>query len=298
MSKLSVEQCKNLHPRAVAGAASEVTNREATGDKSVTIDKYEREVLHELIKPDTIKRKGGGDDDKLEPKHEFMIWDSNTGLFSSSHVTLTYPKLNKGELRLYFNAKAKFYPKEGEQFFILRVEGDDIPYIGAMDSEAFEGKTSNDADIRSYTSGEILDMEDDAYQKAVHQPSTKASSRTSTTTTFQRNPLIARQVLSAAGFKCAVDSSHTTFTSGSHGQPYMEPHHLIPISNQAEFEEGLDCEANIIVLCPTCHRAIHYADADRKSQLVERFYVERKEQLEESGIAIGLEELLAKYGLS
>ncbi len=62
-----------------------------------------------------------------------------------------------------------------------------------------------------------------------------------------------------------MDADHITFTSQFDDNPYMEAHHLIPMAVQDFYENSLDFVNDIVCLCPTCHRKIHYTiDSDKK----------------------------------
>ncbi|MEG0664633.1 MAG: hypothetical protein RR483_06005, partial [Clostridia bacterium] len=50
-------------------------------------------------------------------------------------------------------------------------------------------------------------------------------------------------------YKCEINPEHETFHNGRH--PYMEGHHLIPMSQQDFYTFSLDVPPNIISLCPT-----------------------------------------------
>lgn len=111
---------------------------------------------------------------------------------------------------------------------------------------------------------------------------------------------IAKAALVAAHFTCAGDPSHKTFTT-SRDVPYMEGHHLIPctVSNARtywkRFNRNIDCKANIVCLCPICHRQIHYGSDAAKTQLIRRLYKTQKSALKAGGLNISLSELLTLY---
>lgn len=95
-----------------------------------------------------------------------------------------------------------------------------------------------------------------------------------------------------AGDKCEICADHESFVTGS-DRNYTEAHHLIPTANQADFENSLDQEQNIVCLCSNCHNAIHYG-ADKHS-LVEELWNQRKTRLKAAGIGITLSDLKAYY---
>ena len=73
----------------------------------------------------------------------------------------------------------------------------------------------------------------------------------------------------------------------------MEAHHLIPLSAQDNFSSGLDADANIVCLCPNCHRNLHYGKNIK--DLLKILYDLRVQELEESGICISYDELMKLY---
>lgn len=111
-----------------------------------------------------------------------------------------------------------------------------------------------------------------------------------------RDHILVRQVLMAEHYSCLSDTSHTTFTAERTRKPYMEGHHLIPMSAQDHFAYSIDVYANIVSLCPTCHRLLHHGIGQEKKPVLERLFDVRKERLEESGIRMGRKEFLELVG--
>lgn len=103
---------------------------------------------------------------------------------------------------------------------------------------------------------------------------------------WKRSSIIKLQTLEAAGFKCEINQNHNTFIAQSNGKQYMEGHHAIPMHFQDKFDQSIDVYANVICLCPICHRLLHYGKADEKKQIVNQLYETRKDRLEISGIKI------------
>lgn len=117
---------------------------------------------------------------------------------------------------------------------------------------------------------------------------TTKSSRPST------NPSLGKEAISRNKFCCAVDARHPTFIKKDGGR-YMEVHHLIPLEWQSEFTYKLDTRANLIPLCPLCHKLIHYGRLEDKKPILARLYNERRDALKESGLDITLDELVRFY---
>lgn len=109
---------------------------------------------------------------------------------------------------------------------------------------------------------------------------------------YKRNQIIVDHCLEAADYCCEHNADHKTFIAKATGRSYMEGHHLIPMKYQTEFDNSIDVYANIICLCPICHRMIHFgADHDRK-YLVEEMYEKRKQRLYNSGIDLSKKDFL------
>ena len=110
---------------------------------------------------------------------------------------------------------------------------------------------------------------------------------------YYRDPAIAKEALRLAKHCCECNPNHETFIKKSTKKKYTEPHHLIPMSAQKDFEYSLDVLPNIISLCSNCHNKLHYG-LDVQDAITQ-LYNARKEQLEEFGIGISLEKLLSYY---
>ena len=109
---------------------------------------------------------------------------------------------------------------------------------------------------------------------------------------WKRSYIIKKQVILTAGYKCEIDSEHRTFIAQSTSQPYMEGHHLLPMRLQAYFSYSLDVYANVVCLCPVCHRQLHYGIDNDKKELMLYVYNERSERLAKSGIRLSQDEFL------
>ena len=110
---------------------------------------------------------------------------------------------------------------------------------------------------------------------------------------YPRNPAISKQALKNAKYLCECGSDHVSFVRKSNGKNYTEPHHIIPMSAQGDFDIDLDCLPNIISLCSNCHNRLHYgADID---DMLYQIYEQRKEALSKHGINITFAELLSYY---
>lgn len=118
--------------------------------------------------------------------------------------------------------------------------------------------------------------------------------RTASVTAWKRNGIIKKQSIEMADYICEIDSAHETFIAESTHERYMEGHHAIPMKRQGDFPVSLDVYANIVCLCPVCHRLLHYGLRKDKEVVLNRIYSERAERLDQSGIKLSKEEFLDK----
>lgn len=107
-----------------------------------------------------------------------------------------------------------------------------------------------------------------------------------------RNRIIIKQIEEACNYSCNIDSSHRTFIVKDTDHQYVEGHHIIPLKNQKDLGLGLDCPANILVLCPTCHRFFHYGTYKERDEKLREIFDERGERLLKSGISLDRNQFL------
>jgi 5-methylcytosine-specific restriction protein A len=132
----------------------------------------------------------------------------------------------------------------------------------------------------------------------VSEPSggvTKPELVSTSSTGYMRRVDVAAAALLLAAFRCEADAIHSTFMTAAKNVPYVEAHHLIPLSRQAEYEFSLDVRANIIALCPNCHRLLHYGRAKDKKPILQRLLRERSIALHEKQIQVQEATLFGYY---
>lgn len=103
---------------------------------------------------------------------------------------------------------------------------------------------------------------------------------------MKRSSIIKIQVIQAAGYKCEINPLHETFVAKSSGHPYMEGHHVLLLKFQDAFHKSLDVYANIICLCPVCHRFLHYGLDSEREYIADKIFYDRVDRLAASGIVI------------
>lgn len=116
-----------------------------------------------------------------------------------------------------------------------------------------------------------------------------------TNISIRRNKTFAINAIVNANFQCEIDSHHYSFISKRTGKQYVEAHHIIPLSKQKYFYNTLDLEANIVSLCPNCHKVIHYGSDREKKELLKKLYHLRSERLENVGLKLNSEAELFDY---
>lgn len=116
-------------------------------------------------------------------------------------------------------------------------------------------------------------------------------------TVYRGKPGRAKNALINADHKCENDDKHSTFIHKKTKKPFMEAHHLVPLRFQNEFKVDIDVPENIISMCPNCHRLIHKAKDNEKSELLDRLFAIRRNSLAERGINISLERILKYYSV-
>ena len=113
---------------------------------------------------------------------------------------------------------------------------------------------------------------------------------------WKRSGIIKDQSIKIAHYECEVNSNHKTFVAAHSGKPYMEGHHSIPMRFQSSFSTSLDVYANIVCLCPICHRLLHFGKKEEKLPVLNKIYFERGERMAHSGIQISREEFIDMVG--
>ncbi|WP_257976233.1 HNH endonuclease [Vibrio parahaemolyticus] len=103
---------------------------------------------------------------------------------------------------------------------------------------------------------ESLDDSSENRQRRLASRSTKPKVVYRLVQDYRRDPdVVAEALYRAEGF-CEKCKEKAPFIKRSNGEPYLEVHHIIPLS-----QGGLDSLENVISLCPNCHREIHFGPA-------------------------------------
>lgn len=262
---------------ASSGAFSVVTHREATGDRSITLDQFEKAVLSQKYSLEKFKRRGGAIEDGLPERWPFyMLTPSNLMTLGTQELSIVYPKSEGNELRLYMNTSNGFGCNPNDYFIIFNRQADPCSIVGFISSENWDNfwlSRSRIVDQRFSILNQ--DPDDVVYQQEVLL--TQAGGLIQQTRMLlPRDPRIAKQAIESSNYQCEFDSSHISFTSPVTSRQYMEAHHLIPMSHHQYFAPySLDVACNVVSLCPTCHKKIHLGLAQDKRNMLYILYSKR-----------------------
>lgn len=116
-----------------------------------------------------------------------------------------------------------------------------------------------------------------------------------TVKSLNRNPIVSSKAINGANFQCEIVCEHETFINRNSKKQYVEAHHLIPLKFQSQFENSLDVEANVISLCPNCHRRLHHGLKKEIMNDIEVLFNSRKNRLLDCGLEINLDQLQKMY---
>ena len=96
-------------------------------------------------------------------------------------------------------------------------------------------------------------------------------------------------------YTCEVDATHKTFLKKD-GKVYMEGHHIIPMEAQSDYKTiNLDRVRNIACLCPTCHRAAHFSDINKRKSILKKLFNKRSHHYKQIGIFDNIDQIFEKY---
>ncbi len=244
------------------GAYSRVTEREFF-DSQITLSDAEAELAISYF--GTTILIGNVGVDREQAKKLFKLYNKNEFV----HLNLIFPKPGKNELRLYISNRAGYKPPAGYVWFLL-LDKNDVLNIGSMSETQWRRLGQDDEGDVDYQ----LAIEQDILADPVLEKGKIKTITLGERKAYYRDPKIAKARFEVAKYRCEFNSSHTTFPS-TKGYPFVEAHHFIGISLQERFTMPLDSVNNVFALCPTCHKAIHYARIDYRSEVVSALFKQR-----------------------
>lgn len=232
------------------GAYSIVTDREYF-DSQITLTDFEADLVVSHFRTENIHTGRVGTNPELASKPIRRYPDGER-----IYLNIVYPKPHKTELRLYISSRAGFKPDAGDVWFLYKKEGQ--LWIGAMSEIDWRGES---ATLKE-------DETDFLYQEALAETDSIRIAKLKERDIYIRDRNIALRRMELAGYKCEYNPDHGLFISRFTKKPYLEAHHIIPISLQQEFGNPLDTTRNIVCLCPHCHRAVHHAEESHARKIL------------------------------
>lgn len=110
---------------------------------------------------------------------------------------------------------------------------------------------------------------------------------------YPRSKEVLTNALNSANYICEALCNTKLFLRKNGKTSYTEGHHLIPFEYQDDFNYSLDVEANVVSLCPNCHKLLHYGYD--KEEILKRLYEARIERLKKCNLDIDFASLLLMY---
>lgn len=156
------------------------------------------------------------------------------------------------------------------------IESEELIYDAIYQSLVEVAKASS----TTYTAEEYVEQNPEGNSITSHRPPT--------------NPALGKEAIRDNGYRCSVNAGHDTFLK-SDGTTYMEVHHIIPLIQQKNFKCKLDTKANIVPLCPNCHRKLHYGRSEDIEIILQDLFGKKEEALKKSGLDITFDNLMSYY---
>jgi len=243
------------------GAYSVVTPRE-NHDSQITVTDEEANILLSFFGKENIQV-GNVKSNPEKAKKPFKLYPDGKDI----HLNLVYPKPEKTELRLYLSQRAGFKPNSEDIWFVFE-ENNEL-WLGSM----------NEAVWRNQNKILIYDESEGTYQDSLQELDEIKINTLKSRDIYIRNRKKAIQRMERSNYQCEKNVNHNLFISRSTKMPYLESHHLIPMSLQKNINKPLDILDNIFCLCPYCHRAIHHAENEITRDIIDNLIDKRPEVL-------------------
>ena len=243
------------------GAYSVVTKRE-NYDSQITATDEEANLLLSFFGKGNIQI-GNVKANPQKARKAFKLYPNGETIY----LNLVFPKPQKTELRLYLSQRSGFKPRGGDIWFIF--EQNNELWIGFM----------NESNWRNENQILIYDQSEGDYQDSLQELDNIKINKLKSRDVFTRDRKIALQRMELSNYQCENNEKHDLFISRPTKKPYLEAHHLIPMSLQSATKIPLDTIDNIYCLCPYCHRAIHHAEKVVAKNIITTLVQKRPEVL-------------------
>lgn len=277
--------------KATDGSFSEITEADEATKGQITLTDYEVVFVEGYFGVGNI-HVGKASDNVTKSTKQFYLWNKD----KIANLKLVIPKPHKPELRLYMNKGEGFSPTGGNVWFVFTRKDDPRLFLGWMPTNHWNSISALLEVDATFLEDAVSDPDDTEYLDQIDSIEAKQP-RASKSMSYPRDPNVAIRAMDRSGYLCENDSTHITFLKQSNGKQYMEPHHFVPMSCQKLFENSIDVEENIIILCPTCHRLVHHGKVELQLEFIKKFIALRSEAISKRGIEINLERLRGFYGV-
>jgi hypothetical protein len=190
-------------------------------------------------------------------------------------LKLVFRNPPRNELRLYFNAGQGIHAGP-YQVFYARFEGRKVS-LGVRRTRLRKPA----AFLRQRTRQPVTDDGDLLNQAFYTEPRYR---------TLRSRKVPARRLklvdlcMRSSGYRCEAGFNAPVFLSKKTGKRYLEAHHLVPITQQKQFQCSLDRLENLYALSPHAHRAIHYGQRREARSVIDRLLNRRRQILDVLGI--------------
>lgn len=176
--------------------------------------------------------------------------------------------------------------KEFNDYLLLK---DDLEFL-ETDEENYQDMVNELSSATQISSFEMFDEPRESKEPVIDEGGKER---------YPRSAKEAAAALLRANYTCEVDSQHETFISKATNHPYVEAHHFVGISQYKKFPEvDLDRVANIVSLCPNCHRKIHHGTDEERFVMIELLFKKLNERLKQVGIEVTLTQLKEFYEIT
>lgn len=121
-----------------------------------------------------------------------------------------------------------------------------------LPSEIHESDSDYKLNFQIHISKSLLDDDAERHQRLINAPKFPEKNYR-VVIDYNRNPDVVAETLKRANGMCEQCGENSPFIRKSDNTPYLEVHHIVPLSNGGE-----DSVANTKALCPNCHRKMHF----------------------------------------
>ncbi|GEM_PF-1083978 len=271
--------------RADKGAGSIIGAGDEGKKRQITVtQKFERPLIEEFFIDIPTGKKDDLGDDCL---YEFLSFPDGNAIRLPLLYRPDSPGRPRNELRLYMN-QGKLRPNTG-MYWLVFVR-DARLWLASMTAQELINIELGELNLSQ--NGLVIEPEED------YQAKTNSADLpdlvTSISNSYRRDPAIAKEALHDSGHTCEIFPDMATFISKATTNPYLEAHHLVPISKQGNYESSLDVVNNICILNPYAHKMVHHATYGEIEDHITNLAARREEFL--NTLDLSVDDVLRIYG--